>query len=76
MSTGSGHSQFEEAMSVLGVPVMTKKSFINTERDIGEEWKKQLLESMSAGKEEKRLAEENEDYYQGVPAISVIVEGG
>ncbi len=77
MSTGSGHSQFEEAMSVLGVPVMTKKSFINTERDIGEDWKKQLLESMtSAGKEEKRLAEENEDYYQGVPAISVIVDGG
>ncbi len=70
MSTGSGHSQFEEAMSVLGVSVMTKKSIINTERDIGEDWKKQLLESMtSAGKEENRWAEENEDYYQGVPAI-------
>ncbi len=27
-------------------------------------------------KKEKRLAEENEDYYQGVPAISVIVDGG
>ena len=66
MSTGSGHSQFEEAMSVLGVPVMTKKSFINTERDIGEDWKKQLLESITrAGKEEKRLAEENGEYYQG-----------
>ncbi len=56
MSTGSGHSQFEEAMSVLGVPVMTKKSFVNTERDIGEDWKKQSLEAMtSAGKERKEI---------------------
>ena len=36
MSAGGGHSQLEEAMSVVGVPVMTKKSVIGTERDIGE----------------------------------------
>ena len=39
MSTGGGHSQLEESMSVVGIPVMTKKSFIHTERDIGELWK-------------------------------------
>ena len=45
MSTESG--QLEETMSVVGVPVMSKKSFIQTERDIGEVWKKELLESMA-----------------------------
>ena len=77
MSTGSGHSQLQESMSVLGVPVMTKKSFIDTERSIGEMWEKELLESMAAaGREEKRLAEENGSYHEGVPAITVIVDGG
>ena len=77
MSTGSGHSQLQESMSVLGVPVMTKKSFNDTERSIGEMWEKELLESMAtAGREEKRLAEENGSYHEGVPAITVIVDGG
>ena len=35
MATGGGHSQLEETMSVLGVPVMSKMSFIQTERGIG-----------------------------------------
>ncbi len=30
----------------------------------------------AAGKEEKRLAEERGDYHEGVPAITVIVDGG
>ena len=77
MATGGGHSQLEETMSVLGVPVMTKSSFIQTERDIGEWWREELQESMAAaGKEEKRLAEERGEYHEGVPAITVIVDGG
>ena len=77
MSTGGGHSQLEEAMSVVGVPVMTKKSFISTERDIGASWKKELSESMAkAGMEERTLAEENGEFHHGVPAITDIVNGG
>ena len=29
-----------------------------------------------AGREEKRLAEERENFHEGVPAITVIVDGG
>ena len=77
MATGGGHSQLEETMSVLGVPVMSKKSFIQAERDIGEWWRQELQEAMNAaGKEEKKLAEERGDYHEGVPAITVIVDGG
>lgn len=56
---------------------MTKKSFIQTERNIGEWWRQELQKAMAAaGQEEKRLAEERGDYHEGVPAITVIVDGG
>ncbi len=77
MSTGGGHSQLEETMSVLGVPVMTKASFIDTERCIGEMWTQELSDSMiKAGKEEKCLAMDRGTYHEGIPAITVIVDGG
>ncbi len=64
-------------MGVIGVPVMTKASFISTERDIGYCWKQMLLSSMAeAGQEEKKIAEENGRFHEGVPAITVIVDGG
>ena len=44
-------------MSVLGVPAMSKTTFIQTERDIGELWEQEMEKAMlEAGKEEKRLA--------------------
>ena len=77
MVTGGGHSRLEESLSVIGIPVMTKASFIATERAIGEKWKEILADSMlEAGKEEKRLAEVRGDYHEGVPAITVEVDGG
>ena len=77
MATGGGHAQLEETMSTLGVPVMTKRNFIQTEHSIGEWWRQQLQESMAAaGEEEKRLAEERGDYHEGIPAITVIIDGG
>ena len=76
MCIGSGHSHLEESMSVMGVPVMTKSCFISTERQIGLWWKEKLKESMlEAGREEKRLAEERGSFHEGVPAITVIVDG-
>ncbi len=77
MVTGGGHSNLEESMSIVGVPVMTNASFVQTERAIGEAWKQELLESMAeAGREEKRLAEQRNEYHEGVPAITGIVDGG
>ena len=41
-------------MSVIGVPVMSKASFIDTEKDIGEMWRQELQKSMKeAGQEER-----------------------
>lgn len=69
MSTGGGHSQLEETMSVVGVPVMTNASFVQTERDIGEVWKLELQKTMTeAGREEKRLAELRKMGFQLLPS--------
>lgn len=77
MTTGGGHTTLGNTMGVLGVPVMSKGNYISTQSDIGEWWRSKLNESMvEAGKEEKRLAEENGDYHQGVPTITVIVDAG
>ncbi len=77
MSTGVGHSQLEESMSVMGIPVMMKTSFINTERDLGMAWKDALHSSFAeAGQEERKIAEEKGSFHEGVPAIAVIVDGG
>ncbi|KAH7942387.1 hypothetical protein HPB49_023753 [Dermacentor silvarum] len=56
MSIGSGHSQFEEAMSIMEVPAMSKAAFLRREESLGKCWKAVLLDQMiKAGKEEKRL---------------------
>ena len=77
MSTGGGYSPLQENMATLGVPVMTKKAFIHTESVIGQWWWELLHESMKkAGEEERQLAIQRGDFHQGVPAITVIVDGG
>ena len=56
---------------------MSKNTFTHTERHIGEWWTEQLHEKMQeAGKKKKRLAEERGDFNEGVPAITVIEDGG
>ena len=41
------------------------------------QWKEKLLQAMAeAGCEEKRIAEEKGSFHEGVPAITVIVDGG
>ena len=75
MCTGGGHSKLEET-SIVGVPVMTKKSFIDTERDIGEMWKQALQQSMlEAGRREREIAIQKGHFHEGVPTITVIVAG-
>ena len=67
----------QDSMSMLQVPAMSKTAFIQTERDIGEVWEREMKKAMlEAGKEEKRSAEQRGDYHQGVPAITAIVDGG
>ncbi len=66
MITGGGHSRLEEMMSVTGIPVMTKKCFTKTERDIGEMWGRALNEAMvEAGRMERDIAIQNNSFCEG-----------
>ena len=58
MSTGSGHNHLQDMMGVLGVPIMSKMTFIQTERGIREVWEWEMERAMlEAGVEEKWVAE-------------------
>ena len=70
MATGGGHTRLKEVMSVIGVPVMTKKTFIATESAVDKDWWQSLKESMRQATEEgKKLAIEGGSYHEGVPVI-------
>ena len=57
MATGGGFNHLEESMGILGVPEMSKQSFIKTEQTIGKWWWDLFNDSMlTAGKKEQELA--------------------
>ena len=51
MSTGGGNACLTETMSVLGVPALSKKSFIASEKAIGKSWKSALDDGMKEAAE-------------------------
>ena len=77
MSTGGGCNNLEELLCTIGIPSMTKPTFIKIERLLGSAFEIYLGELMlQAGQEEKNLAIQNSKYHQNIPAITVIVDGG
>ena len=77
MATGGGFAPLQEQMSVLGIPVMTKRSFMKTESIVGRWWSECLEKSMcEAAEEEKQIAVHKQSFHNGVPAITVVIDGG
>ncbi len=77
MSTGGGGSRLNETAATLGMPGLQKSTFSDIENQIGEWWGEVLqAEMLEAGMEERRMAEECNDYHEGVPFITVIIDGG
>ena len=77
MMTGVGAARLATTMATVGVPSMSKQTFITTERAWSAEMENQLVLSMrQAGAEEKQIAIEQGRSHHGVPAITVIVDGG
>ena len=79
MTTGGGHKPLIETMAILGVPTMTKQSFMSAGQQISEWWRDLFEELMlEAGREEKQIAIANNSYHgpNQIPAVTVIVDGG
>ncbi len=77
MSTGGGSARLNETTATLGMPGLKKCTFSDIENQIGQWWGEILQKEMiEAGMEERRRAVERNDYHEGVPAITVIIDGG
>ena len=77
ISTGGGANHLEEQLACVGVPSLSKKSFIQLERTLGTLFEEVVSQQLlSAGKEEKQQAILNGNYHNGIPAITVVVDGG
>ena len=61
----------------MNVPPMQERMFTQLEETIGEWWESVLKDEMAkAGAEEKRIAIEKGNYHEGIPAITVVCDGG
>ena len=77
MSTGGGCNNLEESLCTIGIPSMSKPTFIEIERLLGSAFEAYLGELMlQAGIEEKEIAIKNNEYHQNVSSITVIVHRG
>jgi hypothetical protein len=77
MSYGGGADKLNEQMATMGIVGLSGNSFSAIEQEIGVWWKAALLSQMEeAGREERDLAVQRGDLHEGVPAITVVCDGG
>ncbi|XP_054260994.1 uncharacterized protein LOC128985488 [Macrosteles quadrilineatus] len=77
MSIGIGFAQLEELFSLLDVPVMSQEKYIHHEKKVGDAWETILVHKMQRNaEEEKKIALEKGNIFQGKPYITVIGDGG
>ena len=77
VATGGGAEHLEEQFACLQIPSVTKATFIQLERHLGTVFEQLVSDNLlTTGKEERDLAIANGQYHNGVPAITVVVDGG
>ncbi|XP_060598342.1 uncharacterized protein LOC132752084 [Ruditapes philippinarum] len=77
MASGGGATDIREQLSTMNIPQLTSNMFSCLEDQIGKWWEDALKEEMGkAGAEERRIAIEKGNFHDGIPAITVICDGG
>ena len=77
VATGGGAEHLEEQLPCLQIPSVTKATFIQLERHLGNAFEQLVSDNLlAAGKEKRDLAIANDEYHCGVPAITVMMDGG
>ncbi|KAF2889994.1 hypothetical protein ILUMI_16179, partial [Ignelater luminosus] len=77
LNIGIGFSQLQELLSVLNTPTMAKKTYNRYEINVWKKWKNELCQQMKkAAEEERKLAIAEGSIENGVPYITVVVDGG
>ena len=77
VSSGGGCSNLNEMLGTMNMPPISEAMFTSLEEKIGLWWHEVIKQEMAkAGAEERRIAIEKGNYHEGVPAISVVCDGG
>ncbi|KAF2887417.1 hypothetical protein ILUMI_18756, partial [Ignelater luminosus] len=76
LSIGIGFSQLQELLPILNTPAMAKKTYNRYEINVWKKWKNELCQQMKkAAEEERKLAIAEGNIENGVPYITVVVDG-
>ena len=76
LTTGIGFAQLEELCAAMNVPCMSEKTYIKCRQHLVDELLKTAEREMKlAGEAEKEAAIKRGDIHQGIPYISVVVDG-
>ena len=77
MATGNGAAHLNETLGTMNLHGLKKDIFSQIENEISDWWKKVLeVEMLAAGEAARNYAIENNIYHDGIPAITVITDGG
>ena len=77
MASGGGAAQLNETFATMGISGLSGRSFTCIEIGIGKWWEFLVNEEMiKAANEERLFAIDRGDYHEGVPAITVVADGG
>ena len=77
VSTGGGGDHLEEQLASMSVPSLSPHSFVGIERSLGTAFEDIVTnELLAAGKEEREHAIKHNKFSEGVPACTVMVDGG
>ena len=75
--SGDGPSELNEMLSTMDAPSMSETMFTTLEDEIGTWWQSVLKEELfKAGAKERWIAIKWGQYHEGIPAITVICDGG
>ena len=74
MATGGGASRLQQVMGSVGVASVSKQTFTSTERKLNDSCPRLCLRPAKRSREMLKVV--HEDYFEGVPAITVIADGG
>ena len=76
VSTGGGGDHLEEQLASMSVPSLSPHSFVGIERSLGTAFEDIVTNELLASGKECEHAIKNNKFSEGVPACTVMVDGG
>ena len=77
IATGGGSAHLDEQLACVDVPSISQPHFLKLERALGTMFENIVAQGLlSASKKERQIAISNNSYCEGIPACTIVVDGG